>query len=134
MKVARSGSDTAANLGIRDSVSTGILFVFGYMNPTAAAARRITASQIEAMERLGKEKQQEIIGIILSAPEEFAELARLIAKGEDPSLLKLFKDNFLNIANRAAQYELRVTETGGEDKQMRDMLVNSVDSATSLVR
>ena len=134
MKVARSGSDTAANLGIRDSVSTGILFVFGYMNPTAAAARRITASQIESMERLGKEKQQEIIGIILSAPEEFAELARLIAKGEDPSLLKLFKDNFLNIANRAAQYELRVTETGGEDKQMRDMLVNSVDSAASLVR
>jgi hypothetical protein len=104
------------------------------MNPTAAAARRITASKIEAMEKLGKEKQQEIIGIILSAPEEFAELARLIAKGEDPSLLTLFKDNFLNTANRAAQYELRVTETGGEDKQMRDMLINSVDSAASLIR
>ena len=83
---------------------------------------------------LGKEKQQEIIGIILSAPKEFAELARLIAKGEDPSLLKLFKDNFLNIANRAAQYEVRVTEPGGEDKQMRDILVNSVDNAASLIR
>ena len=125
MKVARSGSDTAANLGVRDSVSTGILFAFGYMNPTAAAARRITAGQIEAMEKLGKEEQQRIIGTILANPEDFADLATKIANGADPSLLVTLRDNFLSAANRTMQYELRV---GDASDQTSDMLLNAVDT------
>jgi len=119
MKVSRSGSDTAANLGIRDSVSTGILFAFGYMNPTAAAARRITATQIEAMEKLAKEEQQKIIGTILANPGDFADMARRIAKGVDPSLLATLGKNFLSAANRTMQYELR---SSGEDDQTMEML------------
>ena len=119
MKVSRSGSDTAANLGIRDSVSTGILFAFGYMNPTAAAARRISATQIEAMEKLAKEEQQRIIGTILANPEDFADLARKIASGADPKLLTTMLNNFLSAANRTMQYELRVS---GEDDQTMEML------------
>ena len=125
MKVARSGSDTAANLGVRDSVSTGILFAFGYMNPTAAAARRITAGQIEAMEKLGKEEQQRIIGTILANPEDFADLATKIADGADPSLLATLRDNFLSVANRTLQYELRV---GDASDQTSDMFLNAVDA------
>jgi len=119
MKVSRSGSDTAANLGIRDSVSTGILFAFGYMNPTAAAARRISATQIEAMEKLAKEEQQRIIGTILANPKDFAELAAKIADGVDPSLLVTLRDNFLSVANRTMQYELR---SSGEEDQTMEML------------
>jgi hypothetical protein len=108
MKVARAGSDTAANLAIRDSVSTGILFAFGYMNPTAAAARRITASQIEAMEKLGKTKQDEIIATALSAPKELSMLARAIARGEKVSTLVALRDEFLTAAERTVRYEVRV--------------------------
>jgi hypothetical protein len=125
MKVARSGSDTAANLGVRDSVSTGILFAFGYMNPAAAAARRITAGQIEAMEKLGKEEQQRIIGTILANPEDFADLARKIASGADPKLLTTMLKNFLSAANRTMQYELRV---GDESDQTGEMLLDAVDT------
>ena len=128
MKVARSGSDTAANLGVRDSVSTGILFAFGYMNPTAAAARRISANQIEAMERLAKEEQNRIIGTILANPEDFADLARKIASGADPSTLSIARNNFLNIVNRTAQYQMRVDEADGTDEQTNNMLLDAADS------
>ena len=128
MKVARSGSDTVANAGVRDSVSTGILFVFGYMNPTAAAARRLAAPQIEAMERLAVEEQQKIIGTILADPEQFADLARMIADGADPSTLRIAIGNFVNSVNRAAQYDLRVTQDDGVDKQTSDMLMEAVDN------
>lgn len=130
MKVARAGSDTAANLGIRDSVSTGILFAFGYMNPTAAAARRITATQIEAMEKLGKETQDNIIATVLASPKEFADLATLIANGADPSTIQRAKDLFLSSANRTMQYQIRVDEAGNEDEQTNRMLY---DSATGVI-
>lgn len=134
MKIARSGSDTATNLNVRDSVSTGILFVFGYMNPTAAAMRRISATQIEAMEKLAKSEQEKIIGTILSEPEEFAELARMIADGVDPSLLSTLRDNFLASANRTLQYELRVDKEGERDNQTMGMLKDSMNSAVEIVK
>ena len=128
MKTARSGSDTAVNLRIKDSASTGILFAFGYMNPTAAAARRISAAQIEAMEKLAKEEQEKIIGTILANPEDFADLARKIANNSDPSTLKVAATNFLNTANRTAQYQMRVNEADDTDEQTNNMLLNAVDS------
>jgi DNA-binding FadR family transcriptional regulator len=95
------------------------------MNPTAAAARRITAGQIEAMEKLGKEEQQRIIGTILANPEDFADLARKIASGADPKLLTTMLKNFLSAANRTMQYELRV---GDESDQTGEMLLDAVDT------
>ena len=128
MKIARAGSDTVANAGVRDSVSTSILFVFGYMNPTAAAARRLTATQINAMENLAKEEQDKLIGIILTEPEEFAELARLIANGVDPSTLSILRDNILNSVGRTGQYEFRVDESSNDDEQTTNMLLEGANN------
>jgi hypothetical protein len=130
MKVARAGSDTSANLAIRDSVSTAILFSFGYMNPTAAAARRLTAGQIEAMEKLGKEKQEEILAKAMSAPKELAVLARAIAKGEDPKLISTLKNEFLTAAERTVRYEVRVGP-GGEtvDEQTESIFSKGMNVA-----
>jgi len=108
MKISRAGSPTAANTDIRDSVSTAILFTFGYMNPTAAAARRITSGQIDAMERLSTEEQKQMLGTIMADPIAFAEIARGVANNVDPSTLKIMKDNFLEASRRYAQYEMRV--------------------------
>ena len=130
LKVARSGSDTVINSGLRDSVSTGILFTFGYMNPTAAAARRITSTQIEAMEKLSKEKQAEMIGIILAEPEEFAQLAELIAKGVSPSRLVTAGKNLLNIVNRTKQYTLRVSN---EDEQTDSIILDTAAAAEGFI-
>lgn len=130
MKVARAGSDTAANMGIRDSVSTGILFAFGYMNPTAAAARRLTSSQIDAMERLGKQEQDRIIETILADPNKFADLVEMIANQAEPSRLSVAKDMFLNSAYNTIRYEVRVDEEGDEDEQTNSMLY---DAATGVI-
>ena len=54
------------------------------MNPKAAAARRLTAGQIEAMEKIGKDKQEEILAKALSAPKELAVLAKGHCQGRRP--------------------------------------------------
>jgi len=77
------------------------------------------------MEKLGKEEQQRIIGTILANPEDFADLATKIADGADPSLLATLRDNFLSVANRTLQYELRV---GDASDQTSDMFLNAVDA------
>ena len=127
MKIARSGSDTAANLKIGQSMSTGILFVFGYMNPTAAAARKLSGAQIEAMERISKEEGDKIVGLILANPKGFAEIAKMIADGVEPAIWKRNTVDFLNVANRTIQYRFR---TDDENNQTANMLL---DSASSLL-
>ena len=125
MKIARSGSDTSANLKIGNSISTGILFVFGYMNPTAAAARRLSAAQISAMEQISKEEGDKIIGTILAEPKKFAELAKMIADGVEPSVWQRNVADFLNSASRTIQYRLRTDE----DDQTFNMLTDAADAA-----
>ncbi|MFZ9078528.1 MAG: hypothetical protein ACO23H_08340 [Alphaproteobacteria bacterium] len=128
MKVARAGSPTAANASIRDSVSTAILFTFGYMNPTAAAARRITAGQIDAMERLSEDEQRKILGSIMADPEAFAEIARGVANNVDPSKLKILKDTFFEASRRYAQYEMRVGPQEDEtDEQTESFFGKAAD-------
>ena len=130
MKIAKAGSDTAANLGIRDSVSTGILFAFGYMNPTAAAARRITAAQVEAMEKLGKEEQKRIITTALAAPEELAALARAISLGAEEGTLIKLQSEFLKASERTLRYQVRVGPEPADKtaEQTDNMLGNVVDT------
>ena len=136
MRLARAGSDTAVNLGIRDSTSTGLLFAFGYMNPTAAAARRITAGQIEEMERLSKDVQRDIIGTILAAPQEFSTLAAAIAQKESPTILRELRDGFLNAAKLNLRYEIRVGPEGTEDEQTQSLfggVVNTIGQGVDKV-
>ncbi len=108
IKLARAGSDTPAKLNSKDAVSTAILFSLGYMNPTAAAARRLTASQLNKIEAASKATKNDTLGIIVAAPEEFANLLRLIAKKENPSVLKVARLRFLHAAKDALRFELRV--------------------------
>jgi hypothetical protein len=130
MKVARAGSPTVANSGIRDSVSTAILFAFGYMNPTAAGARRITAGQVEAMERLSEQRQKEILGTIMADPIEFAELARGVANNISPSNIRVLINNFMEASRRYAQYEMRVgPQEDTTDEQTGNIFGSAIDSA-----
>ena len=129
MKVARAGSPTVANSGIRDSVSTAILFAFGYMNPTAAGARRITAGQVEAMERLSEEKQKEILGTIMADPEKFAEIARGVANNISPSNMRVLIDTAMEASRRYAQYEMRVgPQEDTTDEQTGNIFGSAIDT------
>ena len=138
IKISRAGSPTAANTEIRDSVSTAILFTFGYMNPTAAAARRITSGQIDAMERLSTEEQKKMLGTIMADPIAFAEIARGVANNVDPSTLKILKDNFLEASRRYAQYEIRVgpqeDDTDEQTENVFGKIANFAQDAVNFVK
>jgi hypothetical protein len=108
LRIARSGSDTAANLGVREAVSTTILFSLGYMNPSAAAARRLTAEQVNRIETAAAQTSKDTIAMVLAAPREFAELTRMISRRENPGALRTARDIFLAAAVDGLRYQLRV--------------------------
>lgn len=108
LRVARTGSPTVANLGIRDAVSTTILFTLGYMNPTAAGARRLTAEQVRRLEEAAERVSKDTVAMILAAPEEFSALTRKIARRENPSSLSIARDAFLAAATDGLRYNTRV--------------------------
>jgi hypothetical protein len=108
VRVARSGSDTAANLNISESVSTATLFAFGYMNPTAAAARKLTGQQIREMEALARRTNKDTLASILASPQSYADLLRAVAKREDPTVLRRLRQAFLSSAQESLRFQLRV--------------------------
>ena len=125
LKIARAGSDTAANAGVRDAVSTGILFAFGYMNPTAAAARRLSKAQVDQLERMAEQTRQNAMVAILAAPEEFAYLARAVARKEVPSELDLARNIFLDAAKAGLRYQIRVNPS---DASIYGMTLSALES------
>lgn len=110
LRFSMAGSDTAANVGVRDAVSTAILFSFGYMNPTAAAARRLTATQVQRIEEAASQQAVETVAAIVAAPKEFAALSRAIARREDPSMLATLRQTFVAAALDGLRYETRVAD------------------------
>jgi len=104
LRINQTGSPTAANTGVRDSVSTAILFSLGYMNPKAAAARRLTAEQVRRIEAAAKQTSEETVAMILAAPEQFGRLLRAISKKEDPGVVRELRDGFLGAAKNGLRY------------------------------
>jgi hypothetical protein len=104
LRINQTGSPTAANTGIRDSVSTAILFSLGYMNPKAAAARRLTSEQVERIEAAAEQSSKETVAMILAAPEQFGRLARAVANKEDPSVLGDLRRVFTAAAKNGLRY------------------------------
>lgn len=131
---SKGGSPTASNLSIRDAVSTGILLTAGYMNPTAAAARRLTSESVAAAERQVQQVESETLERILADPEVFAEMVNEVRQ---------FKNgqgdvNLLGNTIRAVQTELRLedrdytSESGakGAVGRMMDLGRGAYNSAT----
>lgn len=108
VRVARAGSDTAANLNISESVSTVQLFAFGYMNPTAAAARRLTGPQLREMEALARRTSKDTLASVLASPQEYADLLRAVARRENPNVLRRLRQAFFDSAQESLRFQLRV--------------------------
>lgn len=108
VRLATVGSPTAVNIGLKESVSTAILFSLGYMNPTAAAARRLTTAQVEAVNEAAKRTSERTVATILANPVEFGRILKAVADKEDPSTLSILRDGFLSVAQEGIRYDLRV--------------------------
>lgn len=127
MKVAQAGSDTVVNNDIRDAVSTAILLTAGYMNPTAAMLRRLTAAPIAEKEKLQKEVAAHVLAIAVTDPKAFSKAIKQYADGSPEPRFKQAMSLAINSAVRTGRYEMRVIEQdeyGQEDVRFgmdRDM-------------
>lgn len=119
LQLNSAGSDTAANINVRDAVSTSTLLLFGYMNPVAATARRLTASSIKAAEQSAKNIRSEVLEAAISRPRDLAIMLDMVRRKEDPGVIRDHARGFLeaigSAAGAGARYELRVDEKDDEE-------------------
>lgn len=124
LRIAQAGSDTSINEDIRDSVSTGILLLFGYMNPTAAAARRLTSRQLAEVTNLADAVGKETLLVAASNPMEFARMIREVSEATTPSARQEAVRNFAAIASHGLGYDIRVGNPG--ETPLQDEIIGSV--------
>lgn len=126
LKANKAGSDTSANQNVRDSVSTAILMGLGYMNPTAAAARRLTAAEVARIEQRQKTIAQETMSLIMADPKKFSELAKELAKPTPSSdLVGMLVRELKYETAHYLKYETRVGPDS-TDNEMGDLMGNIV--------
>ena len=131
LKLVQAGSDTVVNASIqkdiRDSTSTGLLLLFGYMNPTAATARRLTSQQVAAAEKLADTVGRDTLVAAASNPAAFADMIRAIRNTTDPSIRNQVVEHFGQIVSHGLGYDIRVTEDG--DAPLVDRTINAISEA-----
>lgn len=113
------GSDTASQLAIRDAASTGILLTLGYMNPTAAAARRLSAEFVERAENDLKNVRKETMVNMLAYPEEFARLTDVLLQSREPNVIMQAVGELTNALAAGVRAELRTS--GGDTDQVIEL-------------
>ena len=107
LRIARSGSDTEPNRQLSQAANTTILVTLGYMNPTAATARRLVSGPVAAIERQMDETVNETMAAILSAPREFAALLKAEANNQSPRVINEAAKLFFEAAQDGIRYQLR---------------------------
>ena len=126
VKVSQSGSDTVINAqrnsDIRDAASTGILVFAGYMNPTAALLRRMSSVPIQQAEELQRQVASDVLNVIVTDPNVFAQFARAYADGKPDSVLRQIVNSSASLSKRTISEEQRIQEQEDPSPMDRDML------------
>ena len=108
------GSNTALLTQVgketRDAVSTSILVLAGYMNPTAALLRRLTASSLDDIMRVEKEVSKNVLGVVIASPKEFANLIDLMRKRAGKDRIREAALLVLRTARLDGRYQIRIRE------------------------
>ena len=124
LRLAQAGSDATINADIRDSVSGGILLLFGYMNPQAAAARALTRRQLAEVTALADAVGRDTLIVAASNPMEFARMIREVSEATTPSARQEAVRTFAAIASHGLGYDIRVGNPG--ETPLQDEIVGSV--------
>jgi len=137
LKVSPSGSDTIINAArdsnIRDAVSTAILLTAGYMNPTAAMLRRITAVPVAEAEQLQKDIAAHVLATVVYDPKQFSSMLKDLAEGNTASATEKAKATAAALGGMSVlgtRFEVRVQEedafgeedSGTIDRDMKQLL------------
>ena len=108
------GSNTALLTQVgketRDAVSTSILVLAGYMNPTAALLRRLTASSLDDIMRVEKEVSKNVLGVVIASPKEFANLIDLMRQRAGRDRIREAALLALRTARLDGRFQIRIKE------------------------
>ena len=131
LKINQAGSDTFMNQemadNISDSVRTGILAIFGFMNPTSTMTRQLAQSRIKNLEGLAKEVGEETLTMIAANPLGFSQLVKDLQKATTSEARKQLSSAFVTTTGKGIGYQVRVDEEAdvyqqGVASQMSDIL------------
>ncbi len=132
------GSNTAVATTVAketgDAVSTSILLLAGYMNPTAAMARRLTSAPLKEAIELEKEISKHVLAAIITSPEQFAKLIKMQQQNAQVSLLRQAALTTLRTARLDGRYQIRIRDEEDDSivgKQMKEM---GIDVGESIYR
>jgi hypothetical protein len=130
LRTATAGSDTAINEQLRrdvqDSVGTGLLLLFGYMNPRAAAARKLTAQQLANVDNLAKTVGKDTLLVAVTNPMEFANMIRQLRTTKDPKLRTQILNHFGQIFSHGLGYDIRVSGEG--EAPLLDQAIDGINA------
>ena len=119
------GSDTFSKMTqarqTYDAVSTGILLVAGYMNPTAAMLRRLAAEPLEGLKSIEYEAAQAAMATIISDPRGFAVLVDQLRGAQNISIVQKAVKSFVNQAYLTGKYEFRIREEEDTEAQYKTL-------------
>lgn len=123
------GSNTAVATNVAketgDAVSTSILLLAGYMNPTAAMARRLTSAPLKEAIELEKEISKHVLAAIITSPEQFVKLIKMQQQNAQIGLLRQAALVTLRTARLDGRYQIRIRDEEDEGalvgKQMKEM-------------
>lgn len=101
-----------------DAVSTGILLVAGYMNPTAAFLRRLSSIPLKELAELEKEVAADALAVILAQPEEFATLIDRLRKNQNIQAIKGAARQTVNAAYQGGKYNIFIREEEPTDEEI----------------
>ena len=108
-KFGETAANVKLNQDMEESVGTGILFLFGYMNPTAAAVRRLTSTQVAQSQDLAKLVGRDVLLAAVSNPLEFGQMITRMRKAETPSAKRLIARTFGETVSHGVGYDIRTS-------------------------
>ena len=80
VKGSQFGSDTAYNTDLKKTVDRIIVLTLGVLNPAATKARNLSAIIVEGKQQQIKEAIERNLDLMITNPEYFSEVMRLVAK------------------------------------------------------
>ena len=101
-----------------DAVSTGILLIAGYMNPTAAFLRRVASVPMKQLAELEREVAADTLAVIIAQPEEFAKLVDALRKNQGVVTVKNLSRLAVNSAYQTGKYNIRIREEEPTDEEI----------------
>ena len=111
---------------VDEAVGTGILFLFGYMNPTAAAARKLTLGQLQNTRDIAQQVGNNVLIAAVSNPIEFGRMIEGMRVAKTPTERKKLAAHFGKIVSHGLGYDIRTTtpdEKGQSYMEQVDQLI-----------